>query len=168
MAYFRSDAVGLVDLEGLNGLWVDVVLDVPWHGPELGVGFSGVFVHIIFVSLRPVLQSGIFLEGCFHSEDVGGEFVPVTRAEVVDVGLNVTVGGVGDELLDQPLGVRVKVLAAVSDQVLNLIIVKGSEHEIGAGKNLKDDQADAVLVLDAVSNVLESVNNKEGMLVRWV
>ena len=56
-------------------------------------------------------------------------------------------------------------LAAVFHQVLNLVVLLSRQNDVTANQNLKDDHADAVLVLHDVGVVLESVHLEGGELV---
>ena len=95
-----SDPVGLVLFEGLEDLRVDIVLVLLWHDPELVIGLPGKVLDVEVVFLLPVLQSRIFLEGYFHSKDVCGELVSVSNADVIDIALDITGGGLEEELLE--------------------------------------------------------------------
>ena len=113
----------------------------------------------------PSLQPDIFLKGSLKSQNVSSDLVFVTFSNKIDVGLDVVDLCVRDKLLEQHLGAFVDVLAAVFHQVLNLVVLLSRQNDVTANQNLKDDHADAVLVLHDVGVVLESVHLEGGELI---
>jgi|OM-RGC.v1.032118547 hypothetical protein len=89
------------------------VLDIAWHDSELVVGLSGGLIYVGLELLLPVLQHGVLLKGCLNSKDVGGDDLSVPRAAEIDIGPDIADGVVVDELLEEPLGKRVEMGAAV-------------------------------------------------------
>ena len=86
---YASDSVDFVVLVGLDELPVDVALDVARKDPVLVVGLLWVSFERILESPLPSLQPDVFLEGSLKSQNVSGDFFPVSSGNKIDIGLNI-------------------------------------------------------------------------------
>jgi hypothetical protein len=81
-----------------EGFPVDVALDIASFSPVLLVGSFRVLLEESLSTLLPVLQIAIFEQGGLYSEDIISDDISLTADEMVDVGFNVDLDFIKDEI----------------------------------------------------------------------